>query len=79
MAWTDADYTTSDSEIFKTSNMGKRLKENQLNVPAARKLPNDEIGDAIPFYVVGDEAFGLGNHILRPYSKKKIKLHQENI
>lgn len=83
MAWTDADYkfvyidvgsygTSSDSEVFKTSNMGKRLTENQLNIPPGRKLPNDEDGNAVPFCVVGDEAFGLGNHVLRPYSKKNL-------
>lgn len=77
MAWTDADYkfvyidvgsygTASDSEIFKTSEMGKRLSENRLNIPSGRQLPNDDGGDVIPFSVVGDEAFGLGNHILRP-------------
>ncbi|XP_065155512.1 uncharacterized protein [Atheta coriaria] len=51
MAWTDADYkfvyidvgsygTASDSEIFKTSEMGKRLSENRLNIPSGRYLPN---------------------------------------
>lgn len=49
MAWTDADYkfvyidvgsygTASDSEIFKTSDMGKRLSENQLNIPSGKHL-----------------------------------------
>jgi len=44
MSWTDADYkfvyigvgsdeTASDSEIFNTSQMGKRLSDNQLNMP----------------------------------------------
>ncbi|XP_015376293.1 PREDICTED: putative nuclease HARBI1 [Diuraphis noxia] len=83
MAWTDADYkfvyidvgsygTASDSEIFKTSEMGKRLSENQLNIPSGRHLPNDDDGNVIPFSVVGDEAFGLGNHILRPYAKRNL-------
>ena len=83
MAWTDADYkfvyidvgsygTASDSEIFKTSEMGKRLSENRLNIPPGRRLPNDYAGDVMPFAVVGDEAFGLGNHILRPFTKKNL-------
>lgn len=83
MAWTDAYYkfvyidvgsygTASDSEIFKTSEMGKRLFENRLNIPSGRQLPNDEVGDVIPFSVVGDKAFGLGNHILRPYARRHL-------
>jgi hypothetical protein len=83
MAWTDADYkfvyldvgsygTGSDSEIFRTSEIGKRLAANQLNIPLARKLPNDGDGKAIPFVVVCDEVFGLGNHILRPYAKRNL-------
>ena len=63
--------TASDSEIFKTSQMGKRLSDNQLNIPFGRHLPNDDDGN-IPFSVVGDEAFGLGNHILRPYAKRNL-------
>jgi len=35
-------------------------------------LPNDDDGNVIPFPVVGDEAFGLGNHILRPYAKRNF-------
>lgn len=83
MAWTDADYkfvyidvgsygTASDSEIFKTSEMGKRLSEDQLNIPSGRHLPDDDDGQVMPFSVVGDEAFGLGNHILRPYAKRNL-------
>jgi len=35
-------------------------------------LPNDDDGNVIPFSVVGDKAFGLGNHILRPYAKRNL-------
>ncbi|KAJ8720826.1 hypothetical protein PYW08_006291 [Mythimna loreyi] len=83
MTWTDADYkfvsidvgafgTSSDSEIFKSSNMSKRLIANQLDIPDGRHLPNDENGRVIPFYVVGDEAFGLSSKILRPNAKRNL-------
>lgn len=83
MAWTDADYkfvhidvgaygSSSDSEIFKSSQMGKLLIENRLNIPSGQHLPYDDNGPVMPFYVVGDEAFGLSSHILRPYSKKNL-------
>lgn len=61
MAWTDANYkfvaidvgafgTSSDSEIFKNSNMAKRLARNQLNIPAKRKLPNYDDGSEMHFF-----------------------------
>lgn len=83
MAWTDADYkfvhidvgaygSSSDSEIFKSSQMGKRLLENKLNIPSGRRLHNDDNGPVMPLCVVGDEAFGLSSHIIRPYAKKNL-------
>lgn len=56
--------TDSDSEIFRTSQMGKRLSANQLNIPLARKLLNDGDGKVMPFVVVGDEAFVIANHYI---------------
>ena len=83
MAWTDSDYkfvyidvgfygTASDSQIIKTSEMSRWLFENRLNIPTRRHFPNDGDGNVTPFSVVGDEAFGLGNHILRSYVKRNL-------
>ncbi|XP_043257511.1 protein ALP1-like [Colletes gigas] len=82
MAWADADYNfvyvdvgaheNSDSDIFKTFDMGKRLVENSLNVPSERKLPNDDEGKAVPFYLLGDKTIGLSDSILRPYEGKNL-------
>lgn len=83
MAWVDADYqfvyidigaygAASDSTIFLNSNMGKRLQNNTLEIPIGRCLPNSEDGKVMPFCVVGDEAFGLSKHILRPFAKKSL-------
>ncbi|KAJ8872541.1 hypothetical protein PR048_026147 [Dryococelus australis] len=70
MAWVDADYNSvfidvgslgamSDSVISKRSKMGRYLDQNSLNIPERRRLPGDESGKVLPFYVVTDEAFGL--------------------
>lgn len=80
MAWVDADYefvfvdigaygSSSDSTIFKNSKIGKGLEQDTLNIPKGRKLPGDESGRIMPFYVVGDEAFALSKNVLRPYAK----------
>jgi hypothetical protein len=70
MALVDADYclnsidvgaygAASDSNIFKNTNLYKKLEEHQLNIPDCRPLPNDDNGTPMPFVMVGDEAFAL--------------------
>lgn len=83
MLWVDADYkfiyigvgsqgSASDSAIFKNSTTGRRHRENLLNIPIGRTLPNDENRKIMPFCIVGDEAFGLSKNILRPFSKRGL-------
>lgn len=88
MAWTDADYKfiyidvgayggSCDSSVFKNSNMGIRLEENSLNIPNERILPHDNNGKNMPFYLLADDAFGLSNNILRPYSKRNLSYEKK--
>lgn len=66
----------SDSNVFKNSNFGKSLNNNQLNIPSERKLPNDT-GIPMPFVIVGNEAFALSENILRPYPKRNLTTKQK--
>lgn len=59
-----------DSTIFKNSNIYKRLKGNQLDVPAEKPLVPS--GPALPYVVLGDEAFGLSKRVMRPYASKAL-------
>ncbi|XP_029342138.1 uncharacterized protein LOC115033537 [Acyrthosiphon pisum] len=61
-----------DSNIFKRSPLGQQLYANKLNVPGVKKLPNDDHGQEQPFVIVGDEAFGLHQNLLRPYPRKNV-------
>ena len=81
MAVADADYcfiavevgaygSSSDSNVFKNSNFEKLLESNKLNIPDPRVLPSDAEGLSMPFVLVGDEAFALSEHVLRPYTNK---------
>jgi hypothetical protein len=58
---------SSDSILFKNSNIGKKLEWIQLRIPMSRPLPNDENGKCMPFVIVCDEAFALSEHVLQPY------------
>lgn len=55
----------SDGNIFANSNLGTALADNKLNIPDNKPLPGSE--EAMPHVIVGDAAFPLGRHLLRPY------------
>lgn len=60
----------SDSSIYKNSLLFKKMQDNTLNIPDARPVsPN---GDPLPFVLVGDEAFPLSTHMMRPYGGKYL-------
>lgn len=64
-----------DSSIFKKSNFGQRLKNNELDLPLDSPLPvpdNFEKGPQFPYVLLGDEAFGLSEHVMRPYPSKGL-------
>jgi hypothetical protein len=83
MALVDADYcfistdvgaygASGDCNIFKNSNFCKKLEGNHLNIPASRPLPDEDNGTAVPFVIVGDEAFALSQHVLRTYPSRNL-------
>lgn len=55
-----------DSTIFKECTFWKKLIDGDLQLPAACPLTNDS-DLPIPFVVIGDEGFGLHQHLMRPY------------
>lgn len=60
-----------DCHIFQRSILGRRLQNNQLNLPADRPLPNTP-SPSMPYVIVADEAFGLSNHLIRPYPRRNL-------
>lgn len=61
---------TSDSTIWKDSSLYKKMKKNELDLPEPEIISMD--GNRLPYVFIGDEAFGLNEHMLRPYSGKQI-------
>ncbi|XP_040196708.1 protein ALP1-like [Rana temporaria] len=66
-----------DSEIFGESVMGHRLYEGHLGIPLRRPLPLTT-EPSLPLVIVADEAFGLAEHLMRPYSGHELG-HKEKI
>lgn len=65
----------SDSNIFSTSVIGKKLEDKTLNIP--RDTPLVENYTPMPHVIVGDEAFPLKTYLLRPYSRHHLAGDEE--
>lgn len=61
--------SNNDSGVLANSEMGERLEEGRLRLPAASKVDGCSY-DPLPYYFVGDEAFPLGENLMRPYPGK---------
>lgn len=58
-----------DAGIFKKSKMGLLVK-NKTIFPPPKNLPHSNI--LLPHVIVGDEAFSLSEHMMKPYSKAQM-------
>lgn len=55
----------SDGGVFNNSSLFSKLQKGQLKLPPDRKLPSfDKI---LPYVFVGDAAFALSRHMMKPY------------
>lgn len=67
----------SDSTIFRNSNMGQRFENDEMDIPRPSAISSD--GAEIPYFLVGDEAFGLKRYLQRPYpgrSTGNLQFHE---
>lgn len=62
----------SECNVFKKSVFGKNLYADKVNFPPDKVLPGDEEGIPQPYVIVGDEAFALNKHLLRPFPGKSL-------
>ena len=61
----------SDGGILAHSNLGKALASDHLNLPESTILPEASHLGPLPYVIIGDEAFPLTNHMLRPFPGKQ--------
>ncbi|XP_071535016.1 uncharacterized protein [Panulirus ornatus] len=57
--------------VFHNSMLYKKLMENTMNLPDAKPIFSNNT-TCLPHVIVGDEAFGIMKHIMRPYSGKHL-------
>ena len=71
----------SDGGVWANSVFFKKLKKGELNIPEPRELPksSDPAWESfldegkIPFVIVGDSAFPLTDHMMKPFSEKNAR------
>jgi len=52
------------------------LQTDDIHLPQDRPLPNDQNGQALPYVLVGDAAFPLQRHLLRPYPGRGLDVNK---
>jgi len=67
----------SDGGVFAHSKFGKALTKGDLPLPPSRLLPNGADLGLMPYVFVGDEAFPLPEHLMRPYPGRGVTEDQQ--
>ena len=70
----------SDGGVFRNSSLNAAIQDRSLNLPQPKPLPynNDpswygnQCIDPVPFVFVGDDAFPLDEHIMKPYPQRNL-------
>lgn len=66
----------SDAAVIQNTVFYKRLLKNELGLPPPCPLPGTNSN--VPYVFLGDSAFGLNKHFMKPYPLKNIS-HEEHI
>lgn len=68
---------SSDNTIYSDSYLYQALQNGTLNIPQPTQLVPGE-GNEMSYFFVGDDAFSLDRHLMKPYSRSlKLSVPQE--
>jgi len=62
-----------DSNIFKNGSLWSGIKNNEVKIPEEKCL-RGTTSPKVPYFLVGDEAFGLDRNLLCPYGGNNLTL-----
>ena len=60
----------SDGGLFQVTPIRQHLESGTLGLPAPEPLPHTD--DALPYFIVGDDAFPLRTWLMKPYPRARI-------
>ncbi|KAJ8030154.1 Protein ALP1-like [Holothuria leucospilota] len=67
----------SDGGIFARSRLGQRFADGDFNFPPSAPLPESEHLGPLPYVAVGDEAFPLLYHLMRPFPGRQNSIDKQ--
>ena len=67
----------SNGGIFAKSNLGKAMGSGRLHLPQDASLPGAPYLGPMPYVMIGNEAFPLQKHLMRPFPGRRCSTNQQ--
>ncbi|CAG2241330.1 unnamed protein product [Mytilus edulis] len=64
----------SDAQLWNASDLKSAIEDGDLDLPDAEPLPHDT--EDIPYFYIGDDAFGLRTFMQKPYGHRALALEE---